>query len=87
MYYMNSCEVPEQAKLVYGEKNRSSGCLWDLWEGCADWEEAQGNLLGGWKCLYLSRNLDYVDICICQNSSNGTFKTIHFTTYKFYLKN
>lgn len=46
--------------------------FWELIVGIS-WEGLEENSLGIMVILYLEIGLHYTDVCICQQSNNGTF--------------
>lgn len=58
-------EAWEQAKLIYGDWNPNSDCLWRMETVC---KEARGNILGDEYVLYLAHGAVFMDIYIYQNS-------------------
>lgn len=64
------CEIPEHAKLIYGDSNQNTGCLRVFCGGGVqgDWERTEGNFLGRWKCpacldSYMATLSKLIELC------------------------
>lgn len=68
MTHVHLFEILEQAKLTHDEAG-------------IDWEGSKDTFRCGKNILYLHRDLDYTDMCICQNLVNVHLKSVYFNVH------